>query len=403
MFDPAASNQLVTVNSAGTGPGSGSSYAPAFSPDGRWVVFQSDATNLTTNSTTTFSQLYARNLTTKKTRSVSYETNGAGVLGQRSENAGAFSADSRFVFYFTGTVDGSYGIYRHDLIEGGPNLFCGYGRNPSANADGRLVVYEALSPGVILNDIRIVDLVTGQSRLVTVSTNGVDGANRRSFNPILSHDGHYVVFSSLASNLVPGDSNGTRDVFVRDLWAGNTMLASMNQDGTGSGNALSTLPLLAANGRTVFFQSFASDLAPGDFNNTRDIFSLELGGPDTDGDGLDDDWEVAYFSTLARDGRGDFDGDGLTDAEEFRAGTNPAEGSSVLRVLTVSSWNDGGRRLIWSASPGRRYRAEFKNSVSDVTWTDLAGDVVAAGTTACKLDPTPESGGRRFYRVVLLP
>ena len=67
----------------------------------------------------------------------------------------------------------------------------------------------------------------------------------------------------------------------------------------------------------------ASDLVDGDYNDAADVFVLHLGGPDTDGDGLEDDWEMAYFNTLTRDGSGDYDGDGLTDKEELVAGTDP--------------------------------------------------------------------------------
>src|SRR6185503_15204419 len=109
---------------------------------------------------------------------------------------------------------------------------------------------------------------------------------------------------------------------------------SRNFTGTATGNHLSSNPVLSADGRVVAFQSFASDLVPGDYNDTRDVFVVSLAGPDTDGDGLDDDWEMAYFSTLTRDGSGDFDGDGASDAQEFRAGTDPTNTGSVFRVLT---------------------------------------------------------------------
>src|SRR5207253_9976348 len=133
-----------------------------------------------------------------------------------------------------------------------------------------------------------------------------------------------------------------------DRVTGTTLLASLNLQGTGPGNGLSSKPVLAANGRTVVFQSFASDLVPGDYNELRDVFVLRLGGPDSDGDGMDDDWEMAYFGTLARDGKGDFDGDGRTDLEEFQAGTDPTDNGSVLRALTLSPMGGGATRLIWS-------------------------------------------------------
>jgi hypothetical protein len=250
-----------------------------------------------------------------------------------------------------------------------------------------------------VRQIVVSDLETGQTNEA-----GIDFAPssaRPVSRPLLSYDGHYVVFTSVATNLVPNDVNSTRDVFVRDLWAGTTMFVSMNMNGTGSANALSTTPVLAANGRTVLFQSFASDLVPGDYNDTRDIFVLRLSGPDTDGDGMEDDWEMAYFDTLARDGTGDFDGDGRTDLEEFRAGTNPADNASVLRVMTLNLAGANSTTVLWSAAPGRTYRVQFKDAVNGSVWTDVAGDVVAAGTTGLKVDVAGTTD-QRFYRVLLV-
>src|SRR5206468_7498342 len=126
------------------------------------------------------------------------------------------------------------------------------------------------------------------------------------------------------------------DIFVRDRVSGTTILMSLNLQGTGSGNGSSTKPALGADGRTVVFQSVANDLVPRDYNDRRDVFVLRLGGGDTDEDGMDDDWEMAYFGALSRDGTGDFDGDGQTDLQEFLAGTDPTNIGSTLRVLTLS-------------------------------------------------------------------
>jgi len=202
---------------------------------------------------------------------------------------------------------------------------------------------------------------------------------------------------------VDNDSNNASDIFVRDRWAGVTMLVSLNLQGTGSGNGPSTKPLLGPDGRTVVFQSFASDLVPGDYNDRRDVFVLRLGGADTDGDGMDDDWEMAYFGTLARDGTGDFDGDGQTDLQEFLAGTDPTNGGSILRVLTLTPLGGGGTRVIWAAAPGIRYQVQFKTNLSDPGWTNLPGVAVAAGTTAAMIDGGATLGTSRFYRVVLAP
>src|SRR5206468_11521799 len=143
---------------------------------------------------------------------------------------------------------------------------------------------------------------------------------------------------------------------------------SRNAQGTASGNALSSHPFLAPDGRTVAFQSFAGDLVSADYNQTRDVFVAHLGGPDTDNDGLDDDWELAYFNTLSRDGSGDFDGDGQSDRQEFLAGTDPTNAGSVFRVLTLSRVSGGSVTLFWSAVPGKKYDVQYKDNVGDANW-----------------------------------
>jgi len=150
----------------------------------------------------------------------------------------------------------------------------------------------------------------------------------------------------------------------------------------------------------VVFQSFASDLVAGDFNDDRDVFVLRLGGVDSDGDGMDDDWEMAYFGTLARDGAGDFDGDGLTDRQEFLAGTDPTNSGSILRVMTVNRLG-GGATVVWSAVPGRTYQVQFKDDINDLNWSDFGGPSTASSTTGSLTDPTPSSSSHRFYRVIL--
>jgi hypothetical protein len=165
---------------------------------------------------------------------------------------------------------------------------------------------------------------------------------------------------------------------------------------------LSVKPILGADGRTVIFQSYASDLVENDFNSNRDIFVLRLGAGDSDGDGLEDDWELAYFGTLGRDGSGDFDGDGHTDRQEFSAGTDPTNRGSILRALTLTSFN-GATTILWSASPGRTYQVQFKDDLNHGEWTDLAGLVTAHGSTASAVDPFNGTTAQKYYRITLVP
>ncbi len=393
------------------------SLNPAFSPDSRWLIFQSLASDLINDSAQiTTHQLYARNLTSSNfIKRISYSnsdgTNAPPLTGGATHPS--FSADARFVFFEGST---SNLIYRHDLLndmddsgtERRPNLVvCSGCANPSASSEGRYIAYESRPTTGGATNVFLKDIESGQVELISVSLTGTNGS---SFTPLLSHDARFVVFASKASDLVPGDRNRATDIFVRDRWSGVTHALSRNLAGTGTGNRVSSNPILSADGRTVAFQSFASDLVAGDYNDTRDVFVVTLGGPDRDGDTMEDDWEMAYFNTLDRDGSGDFDQDGASDLAEFRAGTNPANDASILRVLRLTTGVAAGPQpsrttvILWSAVPGRTYRVESKASLS-ASWEPVGADVVASTVNA---SATHTIGGdeaaqvHRFYRVVLV-
>jgi hypothetical protein len=276
------------------------------------------------------------------------------------------------------------------------------GHAPSLSADGATVAFLALQGNPARTNVLVCDLSAGATSLASVASDG-SSANGDSTTPLLSADGRYVVFESKADNLVPGDTNRASDIFVRDRWLGATLLISLNRSGTGPGNRASSRPTMAANGRTVVFQSFASDLVAGDVNDRRDVFALQLGGADTDADGLDDSWEMAHFDTLDRNGAGDFDHDGAIDFAEYRAGTDPTNLASVLQVLSVASPGTGTTTVLWSAVPGRTYCVQFKDAVDAGEWTDLPGPVTVASTTGMAVDHSGAGQGQRFYRVLLAP
>ena len=117
------------------------------------------------------------------------------------------------------------------------------------------------------------------AELVSVNDSGTDSGNGFSTTPVISADGTKVAFRSFASDLVPTDTNGTFDVFVRGPSAGTTTLVSVNDSGTDSGNGSSDDPAISANGTTVAFESFASNLVVTDSNNNRDVFVALITGP----------------------------------------------------------------------------------------------------------------------------
>jgi hypothetical protein len=196
------------------------------------------------------------------------------------------------------------------------------------------------------------DVLSGSNLLVSASYEGADGGDGDSRSPQISPDGRWVVFQSQAANLVPNDHNGLTDVFARDLTTGTTYCLSLNAEGTGPANSYSGNPVLSADGRSVLFTSFASDMVAGDFNQAADVF-------------------LAQLPVVAE-----------------------------MRILTIELSPGGLRTLRWTAVAGATYRIQFKNSLADPAWIDLAGEVTAVSDTAEKSDSTDTAVPARFYRVV---
>src|SRR5262249_38885455 len=119
-------------------------------------------------------------------------------------------------------------------------------------------------------DVFVRDRQNGTTVRVSVRSDGKQG-NAGSNRPSISADGRYVAFSSFASNLVAGDTNATWDVFVHDLQTGTTEIASTDSAGV-QGDGASIKPTLSADGRYVAFSSEATNLVSGDTNGVQDVF-----------------------------------------------------------------------------------------------------------------------------------
>jgi subtilisin family serine protease/Tol biopolymer transport system component len=148
---------------------------------------------------------------------------------------------------------------------------------PSLSADGRYLAFETTSSTLVPGDtnasadVFVRDRVTGTTERVSVASDGSQG-NGHSSTHNISADGRYVVFESKASNLVPGDTNNTWDVFVRDRVAGTTERVSVASDGTQGNASIASEVSISADGRYVVFVSDASNLVPGDIGGSRDVF-----------------------------------------------------------------------------------------------------------------------------------
>jgi archaellum component FlaF (FlaF/FlaG flagellin family) len=234
--------ELVSVDNAG-GQGDGHSQSPvAISADGRYVAFQSDASNLVPGDTNYITDVFVHDRHTGTTERVS--VNSAGGQGNNQSQGPAISADGRYVAFISTASN---------LVSSDTNPW---------------------------NDVFIHDRQTGITERVSVDING-DDANLDSYDPSLSADGQYVAFFSYASDLVPSDTNPGSDIFVRDRQTGQTQLASVAGDGS-QANDLSTGPDISADGRYVSFHSKASNLLADDTNGVEDIFVHDRQTGDTE-------------------------------------------------------------------------------------------------------------------------
>ncbi len=151
----------------------------------------------------------------------------------------------------------------------------------SVSADGRYVAFESDASNLVagdtnaLTDVFVRDMSTGTVVLASVSSDEVQG-NSDSSSPSVSADGRYVAFESGATNLVAGDTNSTMDVFVRDLTSTTTVRVSVDSDEVVEGNNSSFDASISADGRFVAFESYATNLVAGDTNGTYDVFTRDL-------------------------------------------------------------------------------------------------------------------------------
>jgi PKD repeat protein len=279
----------VSVASDGT-EGNATSWSPAVSTDARYVAFQSDASNLVAGDTNARTDVFAHDRQTGQTERVSVASDGA--QGNDHSWFPAISADGRYVAFqscasdlVAGDSNGQPDVFVHDRQTGqtervsvatGGTQGDNCSSSPAISADGRCVAFTSCASNLVAGDangypdIFVHDRQTGQTERVSVTTGGGEGDNC-SLSPDISADGQYVAFQSDAANLVTGDSNAVTDVFVHDRQTGQTGRVSVSGGGT-QGDDESTLPALSGDGRYVAFISCASNLVAGDTNGKPDAF-----------------------------------------------------------------------------------------------------------------------------------
>jgi len=281
--------ERVSVDSAGS-QGNKNSWADAISGDGRYVAFHSEASNLVPGDTNDGFDVFVHDRQTGVSERVSVDS--AGNQGNNVSGWPAISGDGRYVAFessasnlVAGDINSHCDIFVHDRQTGVTERVsvdtAGNEGNyesymPAISADGRYVAFQSgalnLVPGDtnVEMDIFVHERQTGITERVSVDSGGNEG-NGQSEPPAISADGRYVAFGSWASNLVPGDTNADMDVFVHDRQTEVTERVSVDNAGN-QGNGYSDFPAVSADGRYITFFSTASNLVVGDTNNRVDVF-----------------------------------------------------------------------------------------------------------------------------------
>ncbi|HZW09901.1 MAG TPA: hypothetical protein VFF69_08350 [Phycisphaerales bacterium] len=273
--------------------GNGESARPSISHDGRYVAFASAATNLVAGDTNGVIDVFVHDLATRATLRVSVSS-GGGEGNGRSIHPFISADGGAVVFHSEATnlaPDGNpqWDVFLHELSTGITALASlrtdgGWGNDWSEHAsisgDGRLVAYHSDADNLVdadtnrVEDVFVYDRATGVTSRISVSSAG-EQANGLCVFPNAAAGGRFVVFESEASNLVAGDDNGVRDIFVRDLDSSATLRVSVSSDGTEADQDCYT-PAISRDGRYVVFASASGSLAPDDTNGLPDAFVHDL-------------------------------------------------------------------------------------------------------------------------------
>ncbi len=372
-------------HSSGRGPG----FRPAVSADGRYVAFISEATNLVSDDSNGKMDVFIRDRQAGETTRVSVSTNGE--EGNKDSWGPALTPDGRYVAFASDAsnlvpedTNGVSDVFVHDRQTGETtrvslstdgdeaNGHCAkwvyYGGSkklrPDISDDGRYVAFDSDARNLVPDDtngkkdIFVHDRQTGDTERVSVSSSGeqTDSVHGFNYGHSISADGRYLAFHSYAVNLVRDDTNNSPDVFVHDRVTGVTERVSLCicGDDVMQANRESREPCISADGRYVAFASDATNLAPnlGDRNLSPDIFVYErqIGPEDSDDDG------VADAEEQGPDGKNawyDGNADGTPDKRQSNvASLHTHDGQNYVTLAAADEISMSNVRAVDNPSPG---------------------------------------------------
>jgi Tol biopolymer transport system component len=290
-----AEAQRTSVSSSGE-QGNSDSFDPSVSNDGRWTAYESVASNLVDDDTNADMDVFLYDAKNDQTLRVSEATSGA--QGNSSSDDAVVSGNGKYVAFETDATNLSVkldknrqpDIYVHNIQTGQTNRVSinsqgkqadGYSFDPDISDDGRYVAFFseatnlAVKPdGNNANDVFVYDRKDRITHRVSVDSSGHEGKGD-SYQPSISGNGRYIAFTSRARNLVAKDRNSSADVFVYDMEKHRTTRVSVASSGQ-QGNDTSRSPAISSDGRYVAFVSTATNLVRDDTNAAEDVFVHDL-------------------------------------------------------------------------------------------------------------------------------
>lgn len=285
--------EVISLNRKGN-PAKGGGNEPVLSADGTILTFWSSSKRLVRRDHNDAPDVFVRDLTTGKTTLVSRTPDG--TSGNGDSRIASISADGRYVTFdsdasnlVAGDNNQITDIFLYDaktkkvtLVSRGLDGKTAKGQSLQSeiSADGSHVVYSSSAENIVkgdsnhAEDVFAYDVAAGTTQLISVAEDGTQG-DGGSFNPSVSGDGLFVTFWSFATNFSSSDDNQQGDVFVRTTDSPKITLVSHTPDGQ-SGDNESDDPAIATDGRSIAFQSAASDLDPADTNGFTDIYRYDI-------------------------------------------------------------------------------------------------------------------------------
>jgi len=285
--------QRISI-AADASPGDGDSYDPVVSADASIVVFNSYAANLVDGDTNGVSDVFMYEAASGKITRISMAP-GGGQANADSVDA-AVSADGSiiaFASYATNLVPGDTNaksdIFVYDVAKGETTRISvpdaggeadDNSDEPSISADGSIIAYTSLATNLVPSDTNehfdafMYDAIKDETTRISVADDGTE-TDHGGEQVAVSADGSTIVYRSYSTNLVAGDTNGLFDVFAYDVGSRTTTLVSVASDGTQADNTNEN-PSVSADGSTIVYSSFASSLVSGDTNKKSDIFAHDV-------------------------------------------------------------------------------------------------------------------------------